>query len=82
MAAVVLCATVLLTVPGTPATAAGGPQVQVVVREVAGAGNAPEALVERLGGTVGRQLRIIGGFAATVPAPAVARLRASRLSSR
>jgi subtilisin family serine protease len=79
VAAVVLFAMLLATVP--PASAGAGPsdgRVPVIVREAAGAGGAPEVLVERLGGTVGRQLRIIGGFAATLPAPAVARLRASR----
>ena len=67
LAAVALCATVLLAVPAAPATAAGGGEVQVVVRE-AGPGGAPEALVERLGGTVGRQLRVTGkGVAGTAP---------------
>jgi hypothetical protein len=78
-AVVTLFAMLLVGLPSAPATAAGAGQVRVVVREVAGAGSDPEALVERLGGTVGRQLGIIGGFAATVPAPALPRLRASRL---
>jgi serine protease AprX len=75
-AVVTLTAMVLLAAPSVPADR--GPvqgRVPVIVREAAAAGNAAEALVERLGGTVGRQLRIIGGFAATVPASAVGRLR-------
>jgi subtilisin family serine protease len=42
--------------------------VSVIVREVTGAGDAPERAVSAYGGTVGRQLDIIGGFTADVPA--------------
>jgi serine protease AprX len=57
----------------TPARALG--MVGVVVRERAGAGQEPERQVVALGGRVTRQLRIIDGFAATLPASAVERLR-------
>ena len=78
VAAVTLVALLLLTLP--PAPAGAGPadgRVPVIVREAPRAGGAAEALVQRLGGTVGPQLGIIGGFAAAVPASAVGRLRAS-----
>jgi serine protease AprX len=78
MVAAVVTLTAMLLVAVPPAPAGAGPaegRVSVVVREAPGAGDAPETLVERLGGTVGRQLGIIGGFAATVPASAVGRLR-------
>jgi serine protease AprX len=58
---------------GTPT--AGSGMVSVIVRERAGAGQGPEGQVAALGGRVTRHLRIIGGFAATLPAPAVERLR-------
>jgi hypothetical protein len=67
-----------LGAPGADTATAGGPEVEVIVREAAGAHGAEE-LVERLGGTVGRRLDIIDGFAATVPASALGRLRASRV---
>jgi serine protease AprX len=49
--------------------------VSVIVREVKGAGDAPERMVERAGGTVGREIKIIHGFQAEVPADSVAQLR-------
>jgi serine protease AprX len=49
----------------------------VIVREAPGAGDGPEHLVERLGGTVGQSLDLIDGFAATVPTDAVGALAAS-----
>jgi serine protease AprX len=42
--------------------------VSVIVREASEAGAGPERAIEAAGGTVTRRLRIIGGFAATVPA--------------
>ncbi len=59
-----------------PAAASSAPDgdVSVVVREVAPDTDAAEDLVESLGGVVGEQLSIIGGFAATVPVADVARL--------
>jgi hypothetical protein len=62
LAAVVLFATLLLTVPAGPATAAPGDGTPVVVRHTVAGGDEPRALVRRLGGTVGRDLRIINGF--------------------
>ena len=51
--------------------------VSVIVREVAGSGNASERLVEDLGGTVGRDLSIIDGFVAEIPARELTRLEQS-----
>jgi subtilisin family serine protease len=51
--------------------------VDVIVRERPGAGARPERLVTRAGGTVGRQIGIIRGFVARVPASALPALRAS-----
>jgi hypothetical protein len=65
--------------PGAGAATAGGREVEVIVREAAGAGGRPEALVEQLGGTVGRPLDSSDGFTATVPAAALGRLRVSRV---
>jgi serine protease AprX len=82
VAAVVVCAALVLAVPAAPAapaTAAAGEPVAVVVRHRPATGAEARALVERLGGSVGRRLGIIDGFAATVPAGAVARLRTSRV---
>ena len=56
---------------------AGTPLVGVVVREHAGAGDAPERAVQRLGGRVERQLDIIGGFSAELPADRLPVLRHS-----
>lgn len=64
--------TIALTLPtAVPASAAPSPLVPVIVRETPGSGDAAEASVERLGGTVGDQLEIIGGFAADLPAEAM-----------
>jgi hypothetical protein len=41
--------------------------VDVIVRELPGAGSAPEQMVEDLGGDVGRHIGLIDGFTATVP---------------
>ena len=51
--------------------------VSVIVREVAGSGNASEKLVVELGGTVGRDLSIIDGFVAEIPARQLVRLEQS-----
>ena len=76
LALVVLAALVLTMVPGANAsTELESGSVAVVVRERAGAGPGPERQVAALGGRVTRQLRIIDGFAATLPASAVERLR-------
>jgi serine protease AprX len=52
-------------------------RVSVIVREFPGAGNGPERLVEQLGGTVGRHIGIIDGFAADLPSAGVARLESA-----
>ncbi|HYH74112.1 MAG TPA: S8 family serine peptidase [Nocardioides sp.] len=63
--------------PASAATqASSADQVSVVVREVSGAGNAPEQAVAAFGGSVTRQLAILGGFTAEVPSDRVAALRA------
>ena len=49
----------------------------VIVREAPGAEDGPELLVERLGGTVGQSLELIGGFAASIPSDAIGVLAAS-----
>ncbi|HYP23264.1 MAG TPA: S8 family serine peptidase [Actinomycetota bacterium] len=41
--------------------------VDVIVRELPGAGSEPEQMVEDLGGEVGRHIGLIDGFTATVP---------------
>src|SRR5690242_525727 len=48
------------------ATPSSAHQVSVIVRELQGAGNAPEQAVTALGGKVGRELDVIGGFTATM----------------
>jgi hypothetical protein len=65
VAALALFTTLLLAVPATPAAAApaGGP-VAVVVRHTPDGEAEARGLVRRLGGTVGRPLGIIDGFAA------------------
>ncbi len=65
----------LLTLVAAPAAAAAS--TRVVVRERTPASRTAEQLVQRLGGHVGRQLPLVGGFAATVPASRVATLRRS-----
>ncbi len=66
--ALILSLAVALLSPTT--TTVAGDLVGVIVRELPGAGDAPERAVSRLGGTVERQLDIIDGFAADVPAAA------------
>ena len=65
-----------------PATAAAATStssadaVSVIVRELAGSGDAPERAVAAFGGSVTRELDIIGGFTADVPADRLDALRA------
>jgi serine protease AprX len=58
------------------ATPSAAPPVQVVVREDPGAGAVAQQAVARLGGSVGRELKLINGFTASVPADRLAVLRA------
>jgi serine protease AprX len=51
-------------------------RASVIVRELPGSGSAVEKAVSALGGSVGNQLSIIGGFKAEVPADRLAALRA------
>ena len=59
-----------------PADAAGGETVEVVVQEQPQAADGPEAAVVAAGGTVLRQLPVVSGFTAAVPARALPALRA------
>jgi serine protease AprX len=67
------CATLLALAIAAPASSSTShaerdtARVSVIVREQPSAGNGPERLVRRLGGRVGRHIRIIDAFAATVP---------------
>jgi serine protease AprX len=66
-----------MAAPVTAQAASTAAPVSVIVRELDGAGNAPEHAVEHLGGTVGQSLGIIHGFNATVPADRLDALRSS-----
>ncbi len=68
---------VLAGVQGNTPAFASGADVSVVVREVPGAGDGPEELVEQLGGEVGLRLDIINGFSAVVPESGVSILAAN-----
>jgi serine protease AprX len=71
MAMVVIAMAMLVAVlPTSPAsTTPSSPEtVEVIVQETAAATRVAEGLVTQLGGTVIRQLPIIGGFSAEVPA--------------
>ncbi|MGH2756713.1 MAG: S8 family serine peptidase [Actinomycetota bacterium] len=50
--------------------------VSVIVREIGGAGSAPEEAVIDAGGNVGRHIKIIDGFVAEIPANEVGHLSA------
>jgi len=66
----------LLSVFAPPSSAATR-ATRVVVLEHGGAGTAPEAAVERLGGRVERQIPLVRGFVARLPWRGVAPLRRS-----
>ncbi|MPZ69576.1 MAG: S8 family serine peptidase [Actinobacteria bacterium] len=51
--------------------------VSVIVRELPGAGSAPEAAVQAAGGSVGRHIKLIDGFVAGVPEGSLDALRSS-----
>jgi serine protease AprX len=65
--------------PAAAATAvvSSADPVSVIVRELPGAGNAPERAVLALGGTVEQELAIISGFEATVPGNRLGALRSA-----
>jgi serine protease AprX len=75
-AAAAVIAALAAPATATAATEGSGAQFPVVVREAPGAGAGPERAVAAFGGTVVRQLGIIDGFSAEVPADRVAALRA------
>jgi subtilisin family serine protease len=79
LALVALLLTIAL-VPAIPTRVAAGAQslLRLIVQETPGAGSGPEQVVRSLGGTVDRQLAIIGGFSAHLPADRLAALRSSR----
>ena len=62
---------------GTAALHSSGKLERVIVRAVPGHVDQAEALVRNAGGSVGRELGIISGFAAQVPADAADALRAT-----
>ena len=80
-ARILTVAAVAAVLAGTAAPAGAAPlpadsaAVSVIVQELAGAGDAPERTVAGLGGSVVRQLDVIDGFEATVPADRLAALR-------
>ena len=76
--AIALAATTALlatSVPGLARPAPTGPSVSVLVRKVSPLSDLAERAVSAVGGTVTRELPIVGGFAAQVPAAAVGFLR-------
>ena len=77
LAVVMLAVVVVAMLPptaGTASSAATGQPVGVIVQARPGALEAAAREVERLGGQVGRQLSVINGFSAQLPAGQVARL--------
>ena len=83
--AAVACLLVLTAFVGPASTAAAGPEgehrqatVPVIVRATAGMSVEAQETVESLGGIVGRDLRLINGFVARVPASALGNLRRDR----
>jgi subtilisin family serine protease len=74
--AVAVAGLVGMTLLAPPSSAAEGRPVGIILREAPGAGDRPEALVRSLGGTIGLPLRIIDGFAASVPSGALSALAA------
>src|SRR4051812_22306066 len=60
----------------TTTSASTAADVSVIVRETPGSGKLPEQAVRALGGSIGRQLSVIGGFTADVPADRLDALRA------
>jgi subtilisin family serine protease len=75
----VLLGLAIVLVGTAPASAADGPSAgrttSVIVRELPGAGDAPERAVARMGGHVGDHIGIIDGFVAEVPLSRLAVLR-------
>ncbi|HEY7024106.1 MAG TPA: S8 family peptidase [Candidatus Limnocylindrales bacterium] len=70
---IALSAAIVMTtaLPVARLVGTAGSQMQVIVREMDGAGNGPERLVRQLGGTINFKLPLIGGFSASIPASAI-----------
>ena len=84
LAVAVLVVVVLAVVPpvaGAASSAAGGQPVGVIVQAEPGAVAAAARQIQDLGGRVGRQLGVINGFTALVPAGQVGRLQRSPVVS-
>ena len=79
LAVVVLA--VVAPVAGAASSAAGGQPVGVIVQAEPGAVAAAARQIQDLGGRVGRQLGVINGFTALVPAGQVGRLQRSPVVS-
>jgi serine protease AprX len=80
LAVAVLAAVMVATLPpvvGAADSRAGDRRAAVIVQARPGAVALAARLVERLGGQVGRQLQVINGFTALVPAGQVGRLSAA-----
>jgi subtilisin family serine protease len=80
LAVAVLAVVVVAMLPpvaGSAGSAADGRPVGVIVQAEPGAVRAAARLVQDLGGRVGRQLKVINGFSASVPASQVEQLRGS-----
>ncbi|MGH2729388.1 MAG: S8 family serine peptidase, partial [Actinomycetota bacterium] len=74
VAAFALCA-VALSLTSSPEIAQSSARfVSVIVRELPGSSDGPEAAVEDLGGQLGRHIKIIDAFVARVPEGALSRL--------
>lgn len=76
-ALIVLTAMFLALLGATPAKAQDEPTIDVIVRESDPATSTAESAVTALGGVVGEQIELIGGFTATIPASKLTRLLAS-----
>jgi serine protease AprX len=70
------CVTAAAAGPAAGAARPAGPRTAVIVRGTPGAAAEIERFTTRLGGTVTRELPIVDGFAGSLPAAAVAALRA------
>lgn len=77
MAAIIALSLVNATAKTASIPSFSGPTVSVIVRDAPSSSLPPEQVVQDLGGKVGRQLGIIDGFDAEIPASQLDRLRRS-----
>ena len=77
MAAIVALSLINVTARTATIPSFSGPTVSVIVRDASSSFVSPEQVVQDLGGKVGRQLGIIDGFVAEIPASQLDRLRRS-----